>query len=420
MEHTLAELQRADIGRPFAEKYAGEPPLALAECLAMAKGKLNLCLDAKSIDPERLARDILKAGMERQVVIYGTPANLKRIHDAAPGKLALMLKWLPSVLDPEAWTVSNHLAAVEIDANELTPDTARMFHELKIKVQAKVLGEWDQANFWDQCLAAKADWLQTDLPEEIVAREVLRRMPKRPVLFGLHRGANRYAPENTLPAFEKGIRLGADFLEFDVRTTSDGKFYLLHDSGLEGKTDGHGPIANTPSSAIEKLSAGVGFGRPFAQAGLPSLDRFLACAAGKVNLYFDAKAISPEALAQALERHGATDRTAVYQSLSYLVKLKLIDPRIRAMPPLDSGSQLEELHAKLSPYAVDAKWSILSRDLIARCHALGILVFSDALGNHETVEDYLQAMEWGIDLIQTDHPMRLLRAMELRLMHLGR
>jgi len=62
----------------------------------------------------------------------------------------------------------------------------------------------------------------------------------RPVRFSLHRGASRYAPENTVPAFEKAIRLGADFVEFDVRTTSDGKFYLLHDSALDGKTNGKG------------------------------------------------------------------------------------------------------------------------------------------------------------------------------------
>jgi glycerophosphoryl diester phosphodiesterase len=67
----------------------------------------------------------------------------------------------------------------------------------------------------------------------------------------------------------------------------------------------------------------------------------------------------------------------------------------------------------LKPYAVDANWDILSKDMIARCHAAGILVFSDALGKHERVEDYLQAMDWGIDLIQTDHPLRVMRAIEL-------
>ena len=31
-----------------------------------------------------------------------------------------------------------------------------------------------------------------------------------------HRGASAELPENTLPAFERAIEIGADFVEFDV------------------------------------------------------------------------------------------------------------------------------------------------------------------------------------------------------------
>ena len=110
-----------------------------------------------------------------------------------------------------------------------------------------------------------------------------------------------------------------------------------------------------------------------------------------------------------------SDRTVVYQSAEYLTKLKAINPRIRALPPLSKPEQVDALAAGLKPCAVDAAWNILSKELIARCHANGILVFSDALGAHETIADYQKAMDWGIDLIQTDHPMRVLRAIELRM-----
>jgi glycerophosphoryl diester phosphodiesterase len=325
-----------------------------------------------------------------------------------------MAKWRPAV-GPPLWAQSNHLDAVEIDADAVTPDVCRAFHALGIKVQTKNLGDWDRPEFWAKAIAAGADWIQTDLPEELLAHALWQRVKTRPVRFSLHRGACRYAPENTLPAFEKAIRLGADFVEFDVHTSSDGKFYLLHDSDLEGKTDGNGPIAETPSSVIATLSAGVKFGRPYAKLGLPTLDDFLKTVAGKVDLYFDAKAIAPEALAAAVERHGVVERTVVYGGPAYLAKLKAINPRIRLLPPLGSAAALEALARDLKPYAVDARWEILSRDLISRCHALGIQVFSDALGQHERIEEYQKAMDWGIDLIQTDHPLRLMRAIELRI-----
>ena len=32
----------------------------------------------------------------------------------------------------------------------------------------------------------------------------------------------------------------------------------------------------------------------------------------------------------------------------------------------------------------------------------------------EQITEYQKAMDWGIDLIQTDHPLRVMRAIELR------
>lgn len=412
-ERTLAELQQIDVGTRFAARYAGEHPLALTDAFTLAKDKLNLYLDCKVVNPEQLAREILAAGMERQVAIYAPPADLARVHAVGAGRLALMTKWHPANALP-AYAETNHLAIAEIDAPELTPEVARAFHALGVKVQAKLLDAWDAPAFWDRAIAAGADYLQTDLPEEVIARALWQRVPQRPVRVSLHRGANRYAPENTLPAFEKAIRLGVDLVEFDVRTTSDGKYYLLHDSSLDGKTDGHGPIAQTSSEAIAKISAGVKFAERFRSISLPTLEEFLTAVQGKIDLYFDAKAIPPEVLSEAVERHGMAGRTIVYQSAAYLTRLKVINPRIRSLPPLNEPKEIDALAATLKPYAVDADWNILSRELIARCHALGILVFSDALGSHERIPDYLQAMDWGIDVIQTDHPLRVLRAIELR------
>ncbi len=43
-----------------------------------------------------------------------------------------------------------------------------------------------------------------------------------------HRGASWHEPENTLPAFERAIALGADFVEFDVHAASDGALVVCH------------------------------------------------------------------------------------------------------------------------------------------------------------------------------------------------
>jgi glycerophosphoryl diester phosphodiesterase len=412
-EQPWSALRQLDIGSRFSARFKGVPLLSLQDCFALCKNWLNLYLDCKAINPEQLAREILAAGMEKQVVVYCGLEELHRIQAASGGKVATMAKWRPTFSLPD-WAVTNGLTAVEIDAPDLTPVIGAAFRRAGIKVEAKVLGDWDQPEMWERTIAAGANWLQTDLPEEVLPYALWRRLSKRPVEISLHRGANRYAPENTLPAFEKAIRMGMDFVEFDVRTTRDGAFFLLHDSRLDGKTDGTGPINQLDANAVRKLSAGEKFGKPYAAVPLPSLDDFLGTVAGKVGLYFDAKAIPPAALAEALRRYNVTERTVVYQSPDYLVRLKAIDPKIRALPPLRKAEDFDELAAKLHPYAVDTAWEILSQDLIEHCHKAGVRVFSDALGAHESIAEYSKAMDWGIDLIQTDHPLRLLRAIELR------
>lgn len=47
-----------------------------------------------------------------------------------------------------------------------------------------------------------------------------------------HRGAAGLAPENTIDAFQKGLDVGADALEFDVQLTRDDIPVVIHDSTL--------------------------------------------------------------------------------------------------------------------------------------------------------------------------------------------
>ena len=50
-----------------------------------------------------------------------------------------------------------------------------------------------------------------------------------------HRGASWELPENTLPAFERAIEIGADYLEFDVHATAAGELVVTHDPPRGGE-----------------------------------------------------------------------------------------------------------------------------------------------------------------------------------------
>ena len=73
-----------------------------------------------------------------------------------------------------------------------------------------------------------------------------------------HRGASRRAPENTLPAFELAIELGADGVELDVQRTADGELVVIHDETVDRTTNGTGAVAALTSDEVRALDASAG------------------------------------------------------------------------------------------------------------------------------------------------------------------
>lgn len=63
-----------------------------------------------------------------------------------------------------------------------------------------------------------------------------------PLVFA-HRGGSALARENTMAAFDNGLRLGADGLELDVHLSQDGIAVVHHDRTLERTTSLTGPVS---------------------------------------------------------------------------------------------------------------------------------------------------------------------------------
>jgi glycerophosphoryl diester phosphodiesterase len=94
----------------------------------------------------------------------------------------------------------------------------------------------------------------------------------RPRVFA-HRGGCALAPENTLAAFELGLRAGADGVELDVHLSADGVPVVVHDPTLDRTTDATGPVAARTAAELARVDAGWHFpgGRgdfPFRGQGL--------------------------------------------------------------------------------------------------------------------------------------------------------
>jgi glycerophosphoryl diester phosphodiesterase len=80
----------------------------------------------------------------------------------------------------------------------------------------------------------------------------------RPLVYA-HRGGAALRPENTLAAFEHGLALGADGLEFDVHLSRDGVVVVHHDATLERTTNGTGPLSSLTAAQLAAIDAGHQF-----------------------------------------------------------------------------------------------------------------------------------------------------------------
>jgi glycerophosphoryl diester phosphodiesterase len=74
-----------------------------------------------------------------------------------------------------------------------------------------------------------------------------------------HQGGEDEFPSNTLYAFRKAVRAGADMLELDVGVTRDDKVIVMHDTTVDGKTDGSGTVSSKTLRQIKRLDAAYWF-----------------------------------------------------------------------------------------------------------------------------------------------------------------
>ena len=90
-----------------------------------------------------------------------------------------------------------------------------------------------------------------------------------------HRGASAYAPENTEPAFQKAIELGADGVELDVHLSKDGHMVLNHNFHLEQNSNGTGLVQDYTLKELKKLDFGSWKGPEFRGTPILTLEEAL-------------------------------------------------------------------------------------------------------------------------------------------------
>jgi len=232
--------------------------------------------------------------------------------------------------------------------------------------------------------------------------------PRRVVAIA-HRGEHLIHPENTIPAFEEAIRLGADFIEVDVRTTADGKLVLSHDGKVDRRTNGKGEVSKMTFDEIRALDAGIKSGPKFAGTMVPTFDEALELARGKIGIYVDVKQASAKDLVTHIDGHAMTDHVVIYAGLSLSKEIQELNPKLKVMPESDSVEHVKKLIDGLHPKVIAFSAHDWKPEIIKLAKDAQAEVYVDRMGSTDAPAGWQSAIDEGADGIQTDRPGELVR-----------
>lgn len=242
--------------------------------------------------------------------------------------------------------------------------------------------------------------------------------PKQIVVIA-HRGAHEHLPENTVQAVRGAVAFGVDYVEIDIRQTSDGKFVNFHDGTVDRKTNGTGAVRDHTLAELLALDAGSYRGPEHTGARIATADEsFGILDSAGVGAYVDVKDAPADSVVALLRRHGLVERSAIYGNPDLLAEIMSIEPSAVLMPELPRDpTKLPELADRLRPAVIAiSNFDRITEENVAACHAVGAVVWVDIMAR-DTPEGWAHAVMCGIDGIQTDRPDALiawLRKHELR------
>lgn len=216
-----------------------------------------------------------------------------------------------------------------------------------------------------------------------------------------HRGNVLYAPENTIPAFQKAIELGVDLIEIDIRETKDGHMVIMHDPSVDRTTNGTGNVCDLTLEEIKKFDAGSWFSPEFTGVQVPTYEEALEAMKGKAFPDNDFKAGTPEKIIEVINEFGLQGKTTVCCEIDEMKTLRQKNGEFLWRPSVPVGFiGLPILIQKFDSPLVNVDWPEFSERLIQDIHLSGKKSFVNTMQQDtewaiqkviETLPDYIQS-----------------------------
>ena len=233
-----------------------------------------------------------------------------------------------------------------------------------------------------------------------------------------HRGADGYAPENTIPAFAMAVEMGADGVELDVQLSKDGQIVVCHDEKIDRCSNGKGWVKDYTLEELKKFDFSGG-DKNYAGVQIPTLEEVLDLLQD-TGLYVD---IELKTLAcpylgiekkcvELVREKGYADRVIVtsFNHLS-LQKIRLYAPEIRrGYLYLHAAAKIIPLAKKLGVDALNITHRNLKAEgFVDQCRENNLQINAWTVNKKE---ELLLCMEHGVNAVITDYPDQIRKILD--------
>ena len=232
----------------------------------------------------------------------------------------------------------------------------------------------------------------------------------RPIVFA-HRGASAYAPENTLPAFQKALDLKSEGIELDVQLSSDGYMVVIHDETIDRTSNGTGRVTDMKFEALRQYDYGKWYGEAFTGTPIPLFQEVLSLLRdwdGLLNIEIKNNEIPypgiEEKLIGLLRQNDFTER-ALISSFNHesIRKVRHLAPHIPAALLYDfTFFRVHYRHApdygaqNVHPYYLN-----VSPKMLSFCHERGLKVIPYTVDKPSAIK---RLIRMGVDGIISNSP----------------
>lgn len=255
------------------------------------------------------------------------------------------------------------------------------------------------------------------------------------VVVACHRGDWRNYPENSIPAIESIIRMGADIMELDLKMTSDSVLVLCHDKTVDRTTNGKGLVSGFTYDSLKTLKLKRAHGIATDSLRMPTLREALAVCKDRIVVNVDQGYEFYDQVLAITEELGVTDQILIKGKKStdaVAAKMAEHPHNMMYMPIIDilrpQGKELfnEYMSKGITPLAYEVCWGKMTPEVTDCAKKIidsgsklwvntlwsslnGGLDDDAALACAHPSEIYDQVLALGTSMIQTDRPELLLK-----------